>query len=119
MEIGYALTDATTCHFRIDVAERSDKALIDSIAKGDNNALNNPEASTEKKGRGAIFELCLKQLSPAQREVIDLAYYHEKSVAEVSETVDVPEKTVTTRMYFARKRLTELIAVHGIHTACQ
>jgi len=53
MEIGYALTDATTCHFRIDVAERSDKALIDSIAKGDNNALNNPEASTEKKSRGA------------------------------------------------------------------
>ena len=119
MEISYALTDATTCHFRVDVAERSDRALIDSIAKGDKHALNNPEDSTEKKSRGAILQLCLKQLSPTQQEVIDLANYHEKSVAEVSEIVDVPEKTVTTRMYYARKRLTELLAVHGIQPACQ
>jgi RNA polymerase sigma-70 factor, ECF subfamily len=59
---------------------------------------DNPEESTEKNGRSAILQLCLKQLSPAQREVIDLVYYHEKSVAEVAEIVDAPEKTVKTRM---------------------
>jgi len=104
MEIGYALTDATTCHIRIDVAERSDEALIESISKDDNHALNNPEDLTEKKSRGAILQLCLIHHSPAQQEVIDLAYYHEKSVAEVSQIVDAPEETVTTRMHYARNR---------------
>ena len=28
---------------------------------------------------------CLTQLSPAHREVIDLVYYHEKSIDEVAE----------------------------------
>jgi len=51
------------------------------------------------------------------REVIDLVYYHHKSVAEVAEIVAAPEKTVKTRMFYARKRLAELLAEEGIYTA--
>jgi RNA polymerase sigma-70 factor (ECF subfamily) len=53
-------------------------------------------------------------LSPEHREVIDLVYYHEKSVEEVAAIVGIPEATVKTRMFYARKRLAELLKAAGI-----
>jgi RNA polymerase sigma-70 factor, ECF subfamily len=46
--------------------------------------------------------------------IIDLVYYHEKSVEEVAEIVGIPENTVKTRMFYARKRLAELLKSEGI-----
>jgi DNA-binding CsgD family transcriptional regulator len=54
------------------------------------------------------------QLSPAHREVIDLVYYHEKSIDEVAEITGIPPNTVKTRMFYARKRIAELMATQGI-----
>ena len=42
------------------------------------------------------------------------AYYHEKSVEEVAEIVGIPENAVKTRMFYARKRLAELLKSEGI-----
>jgi RNA polymerase sigma-70 factor (ECF subfamily) len=53
-------------------------------------------------------------LSPAHREVIDLVYYHEKSIDEVAEITGIPPNTVKTRMFYARKRIAELMAAQGI-----
>jgi RNA polymerase sigma-70 factor (ECF subfamily) len=53
-------------------------------------------------------------LSPAHREVIDLVYYHEKSIDEVAEITGTPPNTVKTRMFYARKRIAELMAAQGI-----
>ena len=41
-------------------------------------------------------------------------YYHEKSVEEVAEIVGIPEATVKTRMFYARKKLSELLKEQGI-----
>jgi RNA polymerase sigma-70 factor, ECF subfamily len=49
------------------------------------------------------------RLSPEHREVIDLVYYHEKSVDEVAHILDVPPATVKTRMFYVRKKLADLI----------
>ena len=54
--------------------------------------------------RGALI-----RLSPEHRQVIDLAYYHEKSVDEVAHILDVPPATVKTRMFYARKKLAEFV----------
>jgi RNA polymerase sigma-70 factor (ECF subfamily) len=43
------------------------------------------------------------------RAVIDLVYYHEKSVDEVAQILDVPPATVKTRVFYARKKLAELV----------
>ena len=61
-----------------------------------------------------MIKICLEKLSPQHREVIDLVYYHEKSVKEVGEITGVPDNTVKTRMFHARKRLSELMQQHGI-----
>jgi RNA polymerase sigma-70 factor (ECF subfamily) len=57
---------------------------------------------------------CLTALSPEHREVIDLVYYHEKSVEEVAGIVGSPEAAVKTRMFYARKRLAELLKAAGV-----
>ena len=61
-----------------------------------------------------ILRSCLEQLSPAHREIIDLVYYHERTIEEVSEIIGVPANTVKTRMFYARKRIGEMMAARGI-----
>jgi RNA polymerase sigma-70 factor (ECF subfamily) len=46
-----------------------------------------------------------------------LVYYHEKSIAEVAEIIGVPQNTVKTRMFYARKQIAELMAAQGIDRA--
>ena len=75
---------------------------------------DSPEISLQKKDKSELLRECLKALSPEHREIIDLVYYHEKSVEEVAEIVGIPEATVKTRMFYARKKLSELLKAQGI-----
>ena len=75
---------------------------------------DDPEASMQKNDKAAMLRKCLEQLSPAHREIIDLVYYHEKSVEEVAQIVGIPEATVKTRMFYARKKLGELLKAAGV-----
>ncbi len=70
---------------------------------------DNPEAVLQKKSRDEMLRDRIASLSPEHAEVIDLVYYHDKSVAEVAEIVRIPEATVKTRMFYARRRLAELV----------
>jgi DNA-directed RNA polymerase specialized sigma24 family protein len=60
---------------------------------------------------------CLIQLSPPHREVIDLVYYHQKSIDEIAEITGAPQNTVKTRMFYARRRIAELMSARGIERA--
>jgi RNA polymerase sigma-70 factor (ECF subfamily) len=71
----------------------------------------------EKQRQSSALQQGLIQLSPAHREVIDLVYYHGRSIAEVAEITDAPQATVKTRMHYARKRLAELVAAQGLDAA--
>ncbi|MGD9812561.1 MAG: sigma-70 family RNA polymerase sigma factor [Sphingobium sp.] len=68
-----------------------------------------PDVHLQRKDESATIGRCLAQLSPEHSEVIDLVYYHEKSVAEVAAVVGIPEATVKTRMFYARKKLADLV----------
>ncbi len=73
-----------------------------------------PETNAERQSRAAVLRECLRQMPPAQRELLDLIYYHEQSIADVARIVGVPENTVKTRAFYARKRLAELMVERGI-----
>jgi RNA polymerase sigma-70 factor (ECF subfamily) len=75
---------------------------------------DNPEVTMQSRQKAKVLLTCLRQLSPAHREVIDLVYYHEKSIDEVAEITGIPPNTVKTRMFYARKRIAELMATQGI-----
>jgi RNA polymerase sigma-70 factor (ECF subfamily) len=78
---------------------------------------DDPEQAVQKIERSAILQDCLKQLSTAHREVVDLVYYHEQSIDEVAEIIGVPQSTVKTRVFYARKRIAELMAERGVERA--
>ena len=70
--------------------------------------------SVQKKDTSEALRKCLTGLSAEHREIVDLVYYHEKSVEEVAQIVGIPENTVKTRLFYARKKLAELLKAAGI-----
>ncbi len=91
-----------------------DEQLDEHTAATIEDPADDPETSADIRDRSAIVQKCLMQLSAAHREVIDLVYYHEKSVEEVAGIVGVPASTVKTRMFYARQRLSTLLEAAGI-----
>lgn len=73
-----------------------------------------PETSLDRSSTSAILRACIAKLSPAHREIINLVYYHEMSVEEVGRVIGIPQSTVKTRMFYARKQLAELLKRAGI-----
>ena len=93
---------------------RPDQELDEETAGAIEDLSDGPAVALEKKDKSAMLRKCLTGLSAEHREIIDLVYYHEKSVEEVAEIVGIPENTVKTRMFYARKRLAELVKAAGI-----
>jgi len=83
--------------------------LNDSTASAIVDPSDNPEIALQKKYSQEALRQCIAALSPAQGQVIDLVYYHEKSVSEVAEIIGIPEATVKSRMFYARKQLAHLV----------
>jgi RNA polymerase sigma-70 factor (ECF subfamily) len=73
-----------------------------------------PEASLDRSNTSAILRSCVAKLSPAHREIINHVYYHEKTVEEVGRIIGIPQSTVKTRMFYARKQLADLLRVAGV-----
>ena len=92
-------------------SRRQHVELSDDIALKTVDPADGPDLALEKKDRSETIRRCLENLSPEHNEVIDLVYYHGKSVSEVAEIVNVREATVKTRMFYARKRMAELLNV--------
>ena len=94
--------------------KRGEAELDDETASAIEDQSDDPEVTLAKKDKGAALRQCLSGLSAEHREIIDLVYYHEKSVAEVASIVGIPEATVKSRMFYARKKLSELLKERGI-----
>jgi RNA polymerase sigma-70 factor, ECF subfamily len=94
--------------------KRSEEELDEEAAAAIEDAGDDPEVAVQKKDTSEVLRKAIGQLSPEHREIIDLVYYHEKSIEEVAEIVGIPENTVKTRMFYARKRLSELLKAAGV-----
>jgi RNA polymerase sigma-70 factor (ECF subfamily) len=97
--------------------KRSTEELDEEVAEFIEDPSDSPETLMHNRQRSQILQDCLAQLSPAHREIIDLVYYHEKSIEEVADIIGVPQNTVKTRMFYARKRIGELISSKGLDRA--
>lgn len=93
---------------------RRDDELDDETAEAVLDGADTPEIVAQKSDKGAVLRTCIAALSVEHRTVVDLVYYHDHSVEEVAVILAIPEATVKTRMFYARKRLAELAASAGI-----
>ena len=86
-----------------------DETAMEMIA----DTADTPEQTVLKEDRSVQLRSCLAQMSREHREIIDLVYFHDKSVEEVARIPRMPKNTVKTRMFYARKRLAQLLSTHG------
>jgi RNA polymerase sigma-70 factor (ECF subfamily) len=94
--------------------KRRDEALDEDAAGHIPDDADNAEVLVQKADKGKLLRRCVDALSADQREIMDLVYYHERSIAEVSAILGMPEGTVKTKMFNARKRLSELLKEAGV-----
>ena len=88
---------------------RTDAELDETIEATVADSADNPEVALQKKSRNELVRAALMELSPDHREVLDLVYYHENSVEDCALILNIPVATVKTRMFYARKKLAELV----------
>jgi len=96
------------------------EVLDDEAAERIEDPADNAEAALAKRETQAALRDSLEQLSPAHREIVDLVYYHGRTIEEAAAIIGVPLGTAKTRMFYARKQLRSAMAVRGeTLEACQ
>lgn len=94
---------------RKPVHSKSDE-ILDTIQDD----ADDPEMVSQKRDKGAAIKRCIEALSRDHRIILQLVYYHEKSIEEVSEILDIPKNTVKTRTFHARKQLSAEMTARGL-----
>jgi RNA polymerase sigma-70 factor (ECF subfamily) len=61
------------------------------------------------------IDVALLKLTPEYREVVVLRHFLEFSYEEISDVLDLPEKTVKSRLFSARQRLGEILGPREKH----
>lgn len=72
----------------------------------------NDMAESQESDVSETVRASITQLSNHHRSVIELAYYHGHSIAEISQIIDCPVSTVKTRLFYARQHLKTCIEKH-------
>lgn len=73
-----------------------------------------PEQLTEIGERNEQIQAALQDLPPDYRTVIVLRHFRELSYKEMAEVLLIPEKTVKSRLFTARRLLKDILIEHGI-----
>ena len=83
-----------------------DERLVDSQ--------RTPVECAERAERARRLERAMAQLTHSQREVLVLRHWLDLSYDEIADALQVPAKTVKSRLFSARTRLAELLRALGV-----
>jgi len=73
-----------------------------------------PEISAGQSELNTAMQAALMAISPDYRAVIVMKHFLECSYLEISEALDIPEKTVKSRLFTARRLLRDRLADSGL-----
>lgn len=93
--------------------KRKEDWISDDDAAAVADDADTPEVAVMKDNKGEALKRMVAALPEEHRTVIDLAYYHGKSVSEIADVLSIPVATVKTRMFYARKKLGEALKAAG------
>jgi RNA polymerase sigma-70 factor, ECF subfamily len=79
--------------------------LDDEMAEELEDVTDAPDVAVHANERANVVRKCLAMLSVEHREILDLVYYQEQSVAAVASILGIPNNTAKTRVFYARKKL--------------
>lgn len=88
-------------HGRVDVTDQVPETVDDS-----------PDASAclASAEEAAHVRHCLGELKPAHRMAVEMAFYEDMTYGEIAEVAEVPEGTIKTRIFHAKKLLMRCLA---------
>lgn len=78
-------------------------------------ATNSPEAALAAGDLSREIQAGLMDLKEDYRTIIVLRHFSECSYAQISEILQIPEKTVKSRLYSARQLMKETLQARGVH----
>ncbi|MEL7013304.1 MAG: RNA polymerase sigma factor [Pseudomonadota bacterium] len=83
-------------HKRVDLTDEVDERIDDS-----------PDAASclAAAQEASHLQHCLGELKPQMRSAVELAFFEDMTYPEIAEIADVPEGTIKTRVYHAKKLL--------------
>jgi len=93
--------------------KRKEVEIDEEAAAAVPDTADTPEVAVMKEDKAAALRGMVNALPEEHRTVVDLAYYHSKSVSEIAEILSIPVATVKTRMFYARKKLGEALQAAG------
>lgn len=93
--------------------KRKETPVDDDYAASIPDIADTPEITAMKDDKAAALRRMVNALPEEHRTVIDLAYYHARSVTEIGEILSIPVATVKTRMFYARRKLGEALQAAG------
>ena len=93
--------------------KRKEVWIDDDDAAAVPDTADTPEVAVMKDDKATALRGMVNALPEEHRTVIDLAYYHAKSVSEIADILSIPAATVKTRMFYARKKLGEALKAAG------
>ena len=93
---------------------RSEAELDEEAADAIADDADTPEVVAQKNDKGQALRACINALPPEHKVVVDLVYYQEKTIEEAAGILSIPEATVKTRMFYARKKLADMMTAAGI-----
>lgn len=73
-----------------------------------------PEETREQEDMKHQLLRLMNHLTDEHRDVLRLTYFEDKSVKEVADILGISDNTVKTRMFYARKRLGQMLEKAGI-----
>ncbi len=73
-----------------------------------------PEETREQEDMKQQLVRMMNHLTDEHRAVLRLTYFEDKSVKEVAAILDISDNTVKTRMFYARKRLGQMLEKAGL-----
>ena len=96
---------------------RREEALDDDHADTLVDHRDTPDMVLEHQDGAKVLRRLTASLPAHQAQLIDLVYYRDKSVREVAAIFSIPDNTVKSRMFLARRRLATLLSAEGINQA--
>lgn len=75
---------------------------------------NTPEKLMSKTELGGVVQAALMSLGFEYRVVIVLRHFNDCNYQEISEILEIPEKTVKSRLFTARAQLRDMLSRRGI-----
>jgi RNA polymerase sigma-70 factor (ECF subfamily) len=76
-----------------------------------------PDERAERRERADQVQAALMEMGEDDRQLLVLRHWLDRSLAEIGETLGVPERTVKSRLFEARRRMGRILRRRGVHQA--